>query len=505
MWKMASSVKHARKSLALKEKLQIVDDLERKKKTQASICRELGLPKSTVATIWSDRDKIKAAAESGSSSWNRKKLRPAKYEDIDEAVYRWFCQAREKNVPISAAILKAKAVKYALSFGVNDFACSNGWIDHFKQRHDLSFKTIIGEKGDVNMDTTQTWLKDVFPTLIEGYKSNDIYNADETGLFYQLLPNKTLARAGDECAGNKRSKQRITLLLGANMDGTDCLTPLVIGKSANPRCFKNVKTLPVTYRNNNKAWMTGYLWTEWIRSLDNKMASRKRKIVLFVDNCPAHPVVSNLKAIVVHYLPPNTTAVLQPMDQGIIQCFKSWYRKLLLERMVDCIDNEIAFEVNVLQAMNFTKKAWEHVTEECVANCFRHAGWTEGALQELTLPTVSNECERLGIEERIITELDAEEWEVATCEELEDDEIVQCVLSSKKTVEEEHEEEKEDMAEPIIPTFEEFLTAIETVRAFTQSLPESEDLLGMINKIEADCREKKVSNLQQSSLDMYFK
>ena len=158
---MASSVKHVWTSLALKEKLQIVDNLERKKKTQASICRELGLPKSTVTTIWSDRDRIKAAAESGSSSWNRKKLHPAKYEDIDEAVYRWFCQAREKNIPISAAILKAKAVKYALSFGVNDFACSNGWIDRYKQRHDLSFKTIIGEKGDVNMDTTQTWLKDV--------------------------------------------------------------------------------------------------------------------------------------------------------------------------------------------------------------------------------------------------------------------------------------------------------------------------------------------------------
>ena len=64
---------------------------------------------------------------------------------------------------------------------------------------------------------------------------------------------------------------------------------------------------------------------------------------------------------------------------------------------MDCIDNEIAFEVNVLQAMDFTKKAWEHVTEKCVANCFRHTGWTEGALQELTLPTVSNECERLEI------------------------------------------------------------------------------------------------------------
>ena len=40
------------------------------------------------------------------------------------------------------------------------------------------------------MDTMQTWLKDVFPTLIEGYKSSDIYNADETGCFISYYLTK---------------------------------------------------------------------------------------------------------------------------------------------------------------------------------------------------------------------------------------------------------------------------------------------------------------------------
>lgn len=198
--------------------------------------------------------------------------------------------------------------------------------------------------------------------MIEGYQPEDVYNADETGLFYQLLSNKTLSDKGDDCAGSKQSKQRVTLLLGANMDGSDRLRPLLIGKFASPRCLKNVHSLPVTYKSSKKAWMTSTLWEEWLRSFDKKMAQQKRKVLLFADNCPAHPVVSGLKAVIVHFLPPNTTSVLQPMDQGVIQCFKSWYKKLLLGKRIEALDDGTDFKVDVLQAMHCTAMAWDHVS-----------------------------------------------------------------------------------------------------------------------------------------------
>jgi hypothetical protein len=47
-----------------------------------------------------------------------------------------------------------------------------------------------------------------------------------------------------------------TFALIANMDGTEKLKPLVIGKFRNPRSFKNVKSLPVNYEANKKTWMT---------------------------------------------------------------------------------------------------------------------------------------------------------------------------------------------------------------------------------------------------------
>jgi hypothetical protein len=58
-------------------------------------------------------------------------------------------------------------------------------------------------------------------------------------------------------------------------------------------------------------------------SLDRRMASKSRKILLFLDHCPAHSKdVRNLKNVQVKFFPANTTSVLQPMDQGIIKALK---------------------------------------------------------------------------------------------------------------------------------------------------------------------------------------
>jgi len=67
---------------------------------------------------------------------------------------------------------------------------------------------------------------------------------------------------GDNCHGGERIEERISLLIGANMDGIEKLLLLVIGKSARPRCFKNVRHFPVEYKVNKNAWMTSNIVVE---------------------------------------------------------------------------------------------------------------------------------------------------------------------------------------------------------------------------------------------------
>lgn len=80
--------------------------------------------------------------------------------------------------------------------------------------------------------------------------SQQLYNCDETGLNYKMIPSKTLADK-DEKSAYKRSKEGVTVLLCANQSGAHKLKPLLIGKAKKPKAFKNVKMeiLPVKYEN----------------------------------------------------------------------------------------------------------------------------------------------------------------------------------------------------------------------------------------------------------------
>ena len=81
------------------------------------------------------------------------------------------------------------------------------------------------------------------------------------------------------------------------------------------------------YYSNKNAWMASGVFETWFKKLNRKMAVEKRKILLFLDNASSHPTVeySNVK---LQSFPPNTTSVLQPMDQSTIQATKRKFHKL---------------------------------------------------------------------------------------------------------------------------------------------------------------------------------
>ena len=81
----------------------------------------------------------------------------------------------------------------------------------------------------------------MWPKIHECYSASEIYNCDEMGLYFHVLPEGTLCFKNDKLSGSKKSKERLTVLLTANMDDLVKLWPFVIGKSANPCGFSNQK------------------------------------------------------------------------------------------------------------------------------------------------------------------------------------------------------------------------------------------------------------------------
>jgi len=72
---------------------------------------------------------------------------------------------------------------------------------------------------------------------------------------------------------------------------------LIIGKSAKPKFFKNIKitNLPASYLANKNAWMTAEIFTSWLKEWDKKLGKQSRKILLIVDNSRSHPKLIDLK------------------------------------------------------------------------------------------------------------------------------------------------------------------------------------------------------------------
>ncbi|KAJ8887978.1 hypothetical protein PR048_007463 [Dryococelus australis] len=119
------------------------------------------------------------------------------------------------------------------------------------------------------------WLP-LLQNVLSRYQPRDVYNADELGMFYNLIPDRTLAVKEDVCKDTKSSKERLTVLC-CNMDGSDKIKPL---------------------------------------------------------KSPAHPKLDNLRNTEPVFLPKNTTSKPQPLDQGIIQRVKLKFQEMLVWSMV---------------------------------------------------------------------------------------------------------------------------------------------------------------------------
>ena len=162
----------------------------------------------TVGDILQNRDKWLARdCEPGA-----KKLKTAKYSDLEEVPFL-----------ITDDILREKAREFGEEFNINDFTYSSGWLYRFKKRHVIASHTLCGESAGVDKQLISDGVERAV-TAMQDYSLKDIYNMDETGLFFRLLPDKSLSTS-DHTKGTKKSKEKLTVVLTCNADRSDKLRP----------------------------------------------------------------------------------------------------------------------------------------------------------------------------------------------------------------------------------------------------------------------------------------
>ncbi|NXP16858.1 TIGD4 protein, partial [Scytalopus superciliaris] len=375
-----------KKSISIEEKIDIISAVESGKK-KADVAAEHGIKKNSLCSIMKNKEKVLEAFETLRFDPRRKRLRTALRADLEQALAQWCRIAQGLRVPLSGPMLRLKARDFAQRLGHGDFRCSNGWLDRFKARYGLVFRAQPEEAAaTATAGAPAPGYQNALPCYLHDYQPKNVFRIQEAGLLYQMLPHNTFAFKGETCSVGKLSNERITVVVGANMDGSEKLPLLVIGKNTNPRPFKDVKSLPVDYEANDKAWMTSEVFEQWMHKLDGRFQAQQRRVVILVESLPAHTEVKDLESVKLVFFPPDSSPCVA-MKQGVIRSLKVKYRHCLIKRFVDCVEGNKEFVLTLLDAIEMLHLCWREVTPETIVKSYNGAG------SELETETNSNDKE----------------------------------------------------------------------------------------------------------------
>ena len=155
----------------------------------------------------------------------------------------------------------------------------------FKQCCNLSKQRQHGEASSVPASASEE-MKTV-RTLCGEYNEEDIYNMDETGLFWRQAPHSGFAT--QPRPGVRKDKSRITPAVCVNSTGSDKVPAWIIGLAKDPRSLRglNIQALGCVWNSNKKSWMTSLVKREWLLSFYSHIGNQ-RSVLLLLDNFSAH-------------------------------------------------------------------------------------------------------------------------------------------------------------------------------------------------------------------------
>ena len=165
------------------EKLKAIEDIKNGMSLRA-VAEKYGISIGTVSN-WKNKKENLVESVLRNESIKRSKFSrlTGKFSILNERIYNWF--------PISVTLMQAKAKQVAAILQLDQFKASNGWLESFRKRHNISFRTLYGEGALLDKRIIENW-KECWYQILHGYQLHNISNLDETGLFWRGLPKKSL-------------------------------------------------------------------------------------------------------------------------------------------------------------------------------------------------------------------------------------------------------------------------------------------------------------------------
>ena len=240
---------------------------------------------------------------------------------------------RQRQMPVSYESLMGKAHSLIKKHNP-DFEASRGWAVRFCERHELSLraKTSMAQKLPADLETKIVQFYDFLKDVRQKgqYHPAVIGNMDETPMYFDIVPNKTLNKVGAKTivvCTTGAEKRHLTVVLSCTANGEMHPPMIIFKRKTDPKV-----TVPPGFvvTANEKGWMNETLMVRWLTEIWMKEVGRKSLLVM--DSFRGHltdRVKSALKQrrVIPAIIPGGCTSKLQPLDVSINKPFKQSLRK----------------------------------------------------------------------------------------------------------------------------------------------------------------------------------
>ncbi|CEM14767.1 unnamed protein product [Vitrella brassicaformis CCMP3155] len=266
------------------------------------------------------------------------------------------------------------------------------WVKRFVRNHRLVCRRLEGEAAEADRTATYVFQRHVlYPTLLR-FRPEDIYNMDGSALYLGGMPTRAYMPEDTHLAGRKKHRKRVSIVAYVNMTGTDKRRLLVIYKSKNPRDIAGWDWEKHVGHNIDRAttpstYITSERFEQWAADFNDDMREQGRHALLILDNHSTHFLTERLSNVTMLYLPPKATALIQPLDAGIIWTLKVKYMARELQwvwgQLAGRTDSQAGKGGGLRRCLEIPSEAWAEVTPVTIENCLRHARCTVESLKEL--------------------------------------------------------------------------------------------------------------------------
>ena len=89
--------------------------------------------------------------ETNEPSSKQRSARKTGNKEINKLIWESFKDMNRRKLPISGPMLQEKALQFAKDFGNTEFRGSNGWLESFCKRNNITLYVKSGEKADVDI------------------------------------------------------------------------------------------------------------------------------------------------------------------------------------------------------------------------------------------------------------------------------------------------------------------------------------------------------------------